>query len=458
MNTSDRPVFVVGSGRSGTTLLRLLIDTTDDIAIGPETDIVWATLKDIPEPLWSQVKSAEAIIRRESFLGRELQDFGFTEHEFHALIQGADSRKAFLDGFFNSYRTRKGKPRWGDKTPMNLIAIPEILRCYPDAKLVHIHRNPKAVAHSFVKQEFGPDTISDAAHMWYFRTRFIMEQSKCGWISPNVLTIGYEQMLSNPIEVLGTLFSFLEVNAEPAQIASEFHLVSHDGIYRKEMDSALDPSRANHHAYSEQDEIEIETFCADLMSELDYKCSFVETVPKDKCIEREDLYRQWLHEQLLSTPASVNATLIRKTQGQPASYKQHPHGISEPSLSAIELNKLGEKCFERGDQEDAEKHFLLAIQRDPEFPDSYNNLGVLYWHNQKETQAVDYLARGMAIAPFNRDIVQNSAEILKFLGRHNDAASLYTGYLEKYPDDREIQALLRELCSQEKQHARQTSL
>lgn len=445
MNTSDRPVFIVGSGRSGTTLLRLLIDTTGDIAIGPETDIVWATLKDIPEPLWNQVKSAEAVIRRESFMGRELQDFGFTEQEFHTLIQNADSRKAFLDGFFNTYRTRKGKPRWGDKTPMNLIVIPEILKCYPDAKLIHIHRNPKAVAHSFVKQDFGPDTISDAAHMWYFRTRFIMEQSKCGWISPNVLTIGYEQLLSKPIEVLGTLFSFLEINAEPAQITSQFHLASHDGIYRKEMDSPLDPSRADHYAYSEHDEIEIETFCADLMCELDYKCSFVETVPKNVRIEREDLYRQWLHEQLLSHPASVNASLIKKNRGQPAACKQGSHSSGEPALSAIELNKLGERCFERGDHEDAEKHFLLAIQRDPEFPDSYNNLGVLYWHNQKESQAVDYLARGMMIAPFNRNIVQNCAEILKFLGRNNDAASLYSGYLGEYPDDREIQALLCEL-------------
>jgi len=120
-----------------------------------------------------------------------------------------------------------------------------------------------------------------------------------------------------------------------------------------------------------------------------------------------------------------------------------PADINLPEQSRAEiLCRQGEELFHGGDIESAESKFLEAIQHSPAFADGYNNLGVLCWQRQEFEQAFEYLSAGLRIDPDHHDLVLNATQVLRLLGREQDACSLCESYLERNPQDITIQALL----------------
>jgi hypothetical protein len=123
------PVFVVGSMRSGSTMLRLILDSHPGIAIGGETGFMGALLaaKDIPN--WQFGKGW-------------YQRLGWSEREMDERL------REFYDGMFRRYALEQGKPRWGEKTPFHTAHMAEMAQVFPDAAFVGIVRHPGAVAAS----------------------------------------------------------------------------------------------------------------------------------------------------------------------------------------------------------------------------------------------------------------------------------------------------------------------
>jgi protein-tyrosine sulfotransferase len=95
MSSSKRPLFVIGSLRSGTTLVRYLLDTHDRLACPPETKFIAALDAFLDYP---QVRQA-------------LLSLGFTAADIHRKV------RSFIESFLQDYATRTGKQRWVDKTP-----------------------------------------------------------------------------------------------------------------------------------------------------------------------------------------------------------------------------------------------------------------------------------------------------------------------------------------------------
>ncbi|HET9858941.1 MAG TPA: sulfotransferase [Nocardioidaceae bacterium] len=127
------PVFVVGSMRSGSTMLRLILDSHPNIAIGGETGFMGALLaaKDIPN--WQ--------------FGRGwYQRLGWTEKEMDERL------REFYDGLFRRYALEQGKTRWGEKTPFHTAHMAQMARVFPGAVFVGIVRHPGAVAASLRKK------------------------------------------------------------------------------------------------------------------------------------------------------------------------------------------------------------------------------------------------------------------------------------------------------------------
>ena len=142
------PIFLGGEGRSGTTLLRVMLDAHPTISCGPETHFL------VDEKLRKYHRH---------FRGKwwkRAKGYGYGLDDMDDLVRD------FVRGWFETYMKRRGKRRWADKTPQNIHVIPYLFELFPTAKFVHLIRDGRDVACSIIPQNWGPDTIKDAAKRW----------------------------------------------------------------------------------------------------------------------------------------------------------------------------------------------------------------------------------------------------------------------------------------------------
>src|SRR5919109_3312367 len=105
--------FIVGVGRSGTTLLRLMLDAHPEMCIPPETGFIPAArnkLNDATDPRREFVK---AITEFETW-----PDFNLLPDEFYRAIPAPSKLSTGIRTFYRLYAARFEKTRWGDKTPV----------------------------------------------------------------------------------------------------------------------------------------------------------------------------------------------------------------------------------------------------------------------------------------------------------------------------------------------------
>ena len=140
---SAPPVIVLGVGRSGTTLLRVMLDRSSELAIPYETFFV---------PQLAHRHGRRPKI--DDFLDdlgrlRTLYDWGITPDDVRPRLREGMTTSETIAAIFETYAERQGKPRWGDKTPLYMQQLPLLERLFPDAIWVHLVRDGRDAALSF---------------------------------------------------------------------------------------------------------------------------------------------------------------------------------------------------------------------------------------------------------------------------------------------------------------------
>ena len=203
-------VYIVGVPRSGTTLLRLMLDAHPEVSIPPETHFVPAVLA---------LRSDGDDLRREIFAvvtgADSWPDFHVPAEAFRQALADIRpfDRAAALRCFYRLYAGRFGKARWGDKTPgytNHLRAIQELL---PEARFVHVIRDGRDVALSSRDLWFGPGADLEAqASNWLWRIREARQQ---GQGCTHYLEVRYEDLVVDTRVVLERVCRFLELPYDP---------------------------------------------------------------------------------------------------------------------------------------------------------------------------------------------------------------------------------------------------
>lgn len=195
---SPSPIFVGGMMRSGTTLLRAMLGQHSAIASGLETywfDWDWANR--------ATPAVAERIERLAAFFDMPLA-------ELRALAAGSASAEAFLDGLMATVAAAAGKRRWAEKTPGNVAVMPRILAFWPDARILHIRRDPKDVYASLRKsgKAGGPEAFAER----WCATVGVAERDK-PTLGPRpdgcYMELLYEELVRAPEPVMRRVMAFL---------------------------------------------------------------------------------------------------------------------------------------------------------------------------------------------------------------------------------------------------------
>jgi hypothetical protein len=197
------PVFVVGSMRSGSTMLRLILDSHPRLAVGAETGFMGALLAAKAIPSWKH--------------GRDwYRRIDWSEDEFDARLRD------FYGGMFERYAAAQGKSRWGEKTPFHTEHIEAMSRFFPSSVFVGIVRHPGAVAASLRKNFHY--TYQEALSYWA-ATNLDMVRAASN-LGTRFAALRYEELVTDQELVLRELMGFLDEPWTPALL--EHHRVQRD--------------------------------------------------------------------------------------------------------------------------------------------------------------------------------------------------------------------------------------
>jgi len=203
--------FVVGSARSGTTLLRLMLNAHSEIAVPPESRFI-VQLHRRGE---TSVEDFLAKLARHPFFqGWELpigtvraQIGGQATAPYHELIEAT----------YKAYAAARNKRMWGDKTPRYVLDIHLLAGLFDDAHFVHVVRDGRNVALSYADTPFGPKTVARAADRWQTRVRAGMEAGR-SLPAARYTELFYERLVAEPEQELQRLCSFIGVTFEPMML------------------------------------------------------------------------------------------------------------------------------------------------------------------------------------------------------------------------------------------------
>ncbi len=145
--------FVVGVPRSGTTLLRLMLDAHSELAIPPETHFIPKLIKLCEKGSGDMRENALELITNH----RRWPDFEISAEDLAERLDRASKldATAVVRSFYETYAAAQGKTRWGEKTPQYLRMMGRIARTLPEARFVHIVRDGRDVALSCCRWSGG---------------------------------------------------------------------------------------------------------------------------------------------------------------------------------------------------------------------------------------------------------------------------------------------------------------
>lgn len=221
---SCEPFFIITAGRSGSTLLRAIINQDPTVCIPPESHVLG--------PLTRKFRRCfrflpwEYVVR---LVGSEFQSkvpgFGFWQldmHPFYAKALGLPEEERSLarliDLLYVHYLEDK-KPRatrWGDKSLSNAFHLPMLEQLYPAARYVLLIRDGRDVAVSLVAADTTPVTeVSRAAHYWE-RSVTNAHRFVAGLDAQKHMEVRYEELVRQPETIAARVYDFLGIPFDPS--------------------------------------------------------------------------------------------------------------------------------------------------------------------------------------------------------------------------------------------------
>lgn len=229
----EAPIFVVGAGRSGTTLLRTALAAHPRIAVTPETHYMkfadghGARDGDRPadfDAFWAKLTGWSRFL-----------DLGVSEARVleMASASGPPTFRSVFAAMLAAYGEANRKPRVGEKSPGHYRYWRRLFAWFADARLIAIRRDPRAAAASalatpWVREQMKPEArlapvvrrsrgyhVAEQARGWQ---RIYGEYVPAAAQDPRVLVVTYEALVTEPETVLGSVCRHIGEEFDPAML------------------------------------------------------------------------------------------------------------------------------------------------------------------------------------------------------------------------------------------------
>jgi len=282
--------IIVGAPRSGTTLLRFMLDVHPALAIPPETGFL------APLAMQSDSISPVDFYRILTTYPQDLpgwEDFGIDRRVFWAHL-GQINPFSAAEGvreFYRLYAARHGKRRYGDKTPMYCQHMRSIEALLPEAHFIHIIRDGRDVAGSLQKMWFAPTRdIGGLAGFWSDLVRRTREAAAS---TRQYMEVRYESLVYDPEPVLRSICDFIQLEFSPRMLRYWEHtperlrehrarrgsdgevVITHEGRLQQQRLTMEPPQKSRTFAWrremSPADQLEFHRVAGDTLDDLGYQ-------------------------------------------------------------------------------------------------------------------------------------------------------------------------------------------
>lgn len=276
----DTPFFVLGAARSGTTMLRLMLNRHSRLAIPFESHFLRQIFAELPanrplEPHEAE-RMAELVVGEKNFRSWHL-DGAEVRRE---LIRRAPAPLAGLvDALFRMEIAGSGKPRWGDKTPMYYSCWRQLMALFPGSRLIHIIRDGRDVELSLERVGWHGPTARDRARYWQERVEMARDAARELGPERNLI-IRYEELVLDTRATLEAVCEFLREAFEPGMLDffedAEQHICNIDGDVHEKVRRAPQPEDVGRwrREMSVERQREFEEVAGTGLRDMSYPCLF----------------------------------------------------------------------------------------------------------------------------------------------------------------------------------------
>jgi len=203
------PFFIVGSQRSGSTLLRLMLNAHSEIAVPEEARFIRPIIH-------KKVLNKNELMRIKKYLLRHPQ-YKLWNYDFYDFVNSLDQKGTIKSGdliesLYLSYAKSEGKNSWGDKS-LFFDEIERIHKLIPNVKFIHIVRDGRDVCLSWAKMDSKESNVAISAFDWAFKNNRIKRSIK-KLENGAYMVLRYEDLIVDPMSTIKKVCLFLDIEFE----------------------------------------------------------------------------------------------------------------------------------------------------------------------------------------------------------------------------------------------------
>jgi len=210
------PFFVVGAQRSGTTMLRLMLNAHSRLCVPFESRFIpdfhrrLAAFGDLSK-LDNQRALLDAIAE-DAFVrkGRLIPD------KDAVLAHKPQDYAQLVHGIFAALAESEGKARWGDKTPSYVLDMDTLWTLFPGCRFIHLVRDGRDVALSMRSVSWGSPDLLRVAQDW--RWKVTMGRKMGHMVPGHYLEIHFEDLVAEPRATLRRVCEFIGERFEDSML------------------------------------------------------------------------------------------------------------------------------------------------------------------------------------------------------------------------------------------------
>lgn len=219
------PVFVGGTGRSGTTVTARLLGASSAVHVVPIEIRFHVDPGGLADLIEERVGVSQFLNRMKKQWYRRSTPDGQTrglhlvvdEGEWMSALEAFEdvgdehpiqASRYLLGDLLDPLALRQGASRWVEMTPPNVLKMKQLVQVYPQARFVHVYRDGRDVAHSVASMGWGPNDFSGALAYW--ERTFVEGLEEMRGIEESVLVVSMENLvLHDRDQTAQLLFDFV---------------------------------------------------------------------------------------------------------------------------------------------------------------------------------------------------------------------------------------------------------